>query len=298
MSIVPREVMSGKPPAPRHLRIGSGDIASILGLPDAFGSPYSVWCSKMTGEEPPADERTLARFWWGEAIEPVILKRYEILSPGHKPVPNSRQKHFVHPDYAFLTATVDDIFEFEGEIYVVEAKLSNFDLADGLPYRVQAQAQWHMGISGIRKCVAVVLFINDIGRDLQIWDLDFDDRVFEMILNGALKFWFENVMGGVAPNVDGHRATSAALKRIKGEDRAADISHLAEIVQRLGEVKAAKKSIETSEAEFTNRLKHELGSASVGQIDGKDAVTWRTSKSGSRTFRIKKAFLPKGFEEE
>lgn len=296
---VPARILGRKPPpAPRHLRIGSGDIASILGLSDAFGSPYSVWIAKTTGEEPPADERTLARYWWGERLEPAILDRYAVLSPDFKPVPGCRQRHFVHPDYDFLTATVDDIFELDGQLYVIEAKLSNFDLSDGLPYRVQAQAQWQMGISGIRRATAVVLFINDIGRDVQIWDLDFDDHVFELILNVALKFWFENVLGGVAPPVDGHRATSAALKRIRGEDQVADISHLAEIVNRLGEIKVAKKSIESSEAEFTNRIKHELGSASVGQIDGKDAITWRTTKSGSRTFLIKKAFLPKGSDDE
>ena len=155
-----------------------------------------------------------------------------------------------------------------------------------------------MGISGIRRAVAAVLFISDISRDLQIWDLDFDEDVFGMIFERAMRFHFDHVVKGVPPQIDGHKATTAALKRIKGVDRAADISHLADVVEQLGKIKAAKKSIELSETELTNKVKFELDSASVGQIDGKDAVTWRTTKSGSRTFLIKKAFLPKGSDDE
>lgn len=295
---LPAKIRHGNVPAPRSERIGSGDIASILGLPDAFGSPYSVWVAKTTGHEPEPDERTKARWWWGERLEPAILDRYSVLTPDHKPVDDGRQKHFVHPDYPFLTATVDGLFTDEHGVYITEAKLSNFDLNDGVPHRVQAQAQWQMGVSGIHRAVAAVLFISDISRDLQIWDLDFDDYVFGMIFDRAMRFHFDHVVKNVPPPIDGHKATTAALKRIKGEDRVADISHLADIVEQLGKVKAAKKSIETSETELTNQIKFELDSASVGQIDGKDAVTWRTSKSGSRTFLIKKAFLPKGSDDE
>lgn len=297
---VPARILGRKPPepAPRHLRIGSGDIASILGLPDAFGSPYSVWIAKTTGEEPEPDERAAARFWWGDRLEPAIIDRYEILSPGHKPVPGSRQRHFVDPEYPFLTATVDDLFEADGETYVVEAKLSNFDLSDGLPHRVQAQIQWQLGISRIRRGVAAVLFVNDISRDVQIWDVDFDDRVFGQIKDAVLHFYFNHVLTKEPPEIDGHRATTAALKRIRGIDTVADISHLSPVVERLGQTKAAKKSIEATEAELTNKIKAAMGEASLGKIDGKDAVTWRTSKSGSRSFLIKKAFLPKGSDEE
>ncbi len=295
---VPAKINRDKLPAPRRKRYGSGDIASILGLLDAFGSPFSIFIAKTTGEEPEPDERTKARWWWGERMEPAILDRYAVLTPGHNPVEGGRQKHFVHPDYPFLTATVDGLFTDEHGTYIVEAKLSNFDLNDGIPHRVQAQAQWQMGVSGIRRAVAAVLFVNDISRDLQIWDLDFDEQVFDMIFERVMEFHFEYVEKRIAPPIDSHKATTAALKRIKGVDRVADISHLADLVERLGQVKVAKKSIEASETELTNKLKFELDSASVGQIDGKDAVTWRTSKSGSRTFLIKKAFLPKGSDDE
>jgi predicted phage-related endonuclease len=295
---VPAALPAGNVPAPRRERIGSGDIASILGLPDAFGSPYSVWIAKTTGEEPEPDERTLARFWWGDRLEPAILERYAVLSPGHKPVPGSRQKHFIDPEYPFLTATVDDIFEKDGVTYITEAKMSNFDLSDGLPHRVQAQIQWQMGISRIYYGVAAVLFVNDIGRDVQIWDVDFDGDVFGKIKDAVLNFYFSHVLTREPPEIDGHRATTAALKRIKGVDTVADITHLADIVERLGQTKAAKKSIEGTEAALTNKIKAELGQASLGKIDGKDAVTWRTSKSGSRSFLIKKAFLPKGSDDE
>ena len=195
--------LKGQAPAPRSQRIGSGDIASILGLPDAFGSPYSVWLAKTTGQEPEPDERTLARWWWGEEMEPVILKRYGLLSPGHTPIDGGYQRHFVHLDYPFLTATTDGLFTDEHGVYIVEAKLSNFDLNDGIPHRVQAQAQWQMGISGIRRAVAAVLFISDISRDLQIWDLDFDEDVFGMIFERAMRFHFDHVVKGVPPQIDG-----------------------------------------------------------------------------------------------
>lgn len=308
MSSVPAIRQSVNTPAPRHERIGSGDIASILGLPDAFGSPYSVWVAKTTGVEPEPDDKTRARFWWGDKLEPAILERYEILFPGNEPVRGGRQKHFVHPDYPFLTATADDIFETcefsagDGEPKwaqkIVEAKTSHLDLGDGLPLRVQAQLQWQMGISGIHLGTAVVLFVSDTGRDIQVWDLPFDEATFETIKNRAIQFWFDHVVPEVAPEIDGHRATTASLKRIEGIDRFADISHVAGIVEQLGQTKASRKSLEKTEAELTNKIKFELDSASVGQINGKDAVTWRTSKSGSRTFLIKKAFQPKGLDDE
>jgi predicted phage-related endonuclease len=231
-------------------------------------------------------------------MEPAILDRYAILSPGHEPVPNGRQRHFVSPEHQFLTATVDDIFIFDGEPYVLEAKLSHIDLDDGLPYRVQAQIQWHMGMSGIHRGVAAVLFFTDIGRDVQIWDIEFDLEVFRALKNAALMFWMRNVRMGIAPRIDGHKATTAALKRIKSVDAVVDISHLAGIVEQLGQTKAVKKSVISTETELTNKVKFGLGTATCGQINGRDAVTWRTDKRGSKTFLIKKAFLPKGSDDE
>lgn len=303
MSSLPRKRPRGNlfaAPAPRSERIGSGDIAAILGLPDAFGSPYSVWAAKTTGEEPELDEKTKARFWWGNKLEALILDRYHELTPTDTRIPSGNQRHYKHWQYPFLTATVDGLFETPGGIqYITEAKFSSFDIDDGVPLRVQAQCQWQMGISRIYHCVAAILFSSKVDRDVQIREIKFEPETFQQILSVALRFWRDNVLTKVAPPIDGHRGTTAALKRIKGvADQVVDISHLMDQVNQLNQIKLSQKSLERSRTELENRFRFDMGSATLGQINGEDALTWRHNKNGTRNFRFKPAFSPKGLDDE
>lgn len=277
---------------PRHDRIGSGDIASILGFDDAFGSPYSVWYQKHYKVD---DNEETELMWWGSALEPVILDRYTIRSPEVSVI--DRQVHFTYPDWPIATATVDAILASD-DVCVAEVKTSSFDVYDGLPIRIQAQCQWQMGVSGIHRCVALVLFYQQVSRGVQVFQVDYDETAFGTMLHRAKKFWTEHVVTGVAPEPDAHRATTATLKRFAPVERVVDIDHLNDSLKQLGDVRAALAELKKTDTLHVNKIRDALGSATVGQIGGKDAVTWRPTKTGSRTFRIKKAFLPQGADDE
>lgn len=258
----------------RSTYLGSGDIASLFGVTDAFGSPYEVFARK-TGQLPPKEMTEAMRV--GLILEQYILDRY---AKEENQTISVFQAFYRHADWDFLGCTADGIIlDDQGKpLRIVEAKTTRDWKWDEVPLRYEAQVQWQMGISGIHEADLTVLHRPDL--QLNTYRLSFNPAIYEALVERAIDFWFGNVQANVAPEVDGTISTTEALKSIAAEPgKEIAIDNLAQRLEALKHVKSIIKEQEELRDTIENEIRLALGDAETGLIDGQRAVTWKTQKT-------------------
>lgn len=265
---------NGNMPKARSQRLGSADIAALLGLEDAFESPYSLWYRKVHGQEE-IEESPAMRF--GKFAEPFILSEYRLREDAGQIV--KEQAHHEFKPWPVASATLDaiEIDASDSEPVDLEAKTTREFRWSELPAPYQAQMQWQLGVSGLNRGKAVVFY--KPRTEIDVFVVDFDEKLFIRMVEVAREFWEKNVQGKVPPEVDGHEATTRTLKRFEATEGVIDIDPLAPVLEELGGVKAAIKELEGSKDALENRIKAYLGNFTIGTIGGKPAATWKSSTS-------------------
>lgn len=269
-------------PGKRSGRFGSADIAALLGLEDAFGSPYSVWYAKT--HELEIEETDAMR--WGRLLEPLLVEEYQRHDAGGMVI--GTQCHHTFKPWPVASATLDAVAIAGSDPVAVETKTTRDYKWDEVPAPYQAQVQWQMGIAGLKEAHVAVLF-KPVTR-FEVFSVPFDEDVFGRMIELARKFWTDHVLTGIPPEADGHPATTEALARWEAMDEVVDISHLAGSLRERGQIVQSIKALENRKAEIDNRIKAALGSAITGVIDGKPAVKWSkrtSSRFDQKAFREK-----------
>lgn len=284
---VPAKTRNGNMPKARSKRMGSADIAALLGLEDAFDSTFSLF-HKKTNEGIATEETAPMR--WGRWLEPLILAEYQLREDAGQIV--KTQAHHEYKPWPVASATLDaiEIDPESGEPADVEAKTTRDFGWKELPLPYQAQMQWQMGVSGLNRAKAVVLY--KPRTEIDVFVVDFDEALFLKMVEMAREFWERHVLANVAPDVDGHPATTRVLKSFEATEGTIDMDQLAPVVEELGGVKAAMKELEGHKDTLENRIKAYLGSYTIGTIDGKPAATWKSSKSSRIDTKALAAELP------
>jgi predicted phage-related endonuclease len=249
---------------------GSADIAALLKIEGAFGSEYSVFDRKVNGSQ----STESVYMTWGSRLEDDILEAYEAEEGTGELV--SLQAHYACPRWDKARATLDAVARVGGELIAVEAKSSGDWGWDEVPLNYEAQVQWQLGCSGLKRAHLVVWFRSTC--KLKVFDIRFSESVFNQMLETVQKFDEQYVMTGTPPPADGHPSTTECLQRIRGNGQVAEIDQLEGDVKQLADLKEAIKALEDQEAEVTNRIKAALGENEKGMIGGEVVVTW-----GSRT---------------
>lgn len=255
----------------RENYIGSADIAAILQLEGAYNSPYSCWANKVFGQT----DNDNAVLSWGRRLEPVILEAYQEQEGAGQLV--HLQAHYSYKPWPIARATLDGVARLGSDLVVVEAKTTKDYKWDEIPLGYEAQVQWQMGVSGIKQAHLATLFLPS--RDFKVFSIEFDETIFSTMLERADHFW-QMVEAGTPPEVDGHNATTEALKRIIARGGVADISHLTNEIQKYQDLKAQVKALELEADEISNRIKASLGDCTIGfGPDGKEVATWKEQKT-------------------
>lgn len=271
---LPANIRHGNMPKRRSKRMGSADLADLLGLEDAFGSPFSMAYRKINDIE--KSEET-APMRWGRWLEPLILAEYQLREDAGQIV--KTQAYHEYKPWPIASATLDaiEIDPESGEPVDVEAKTTREFRWTELPLPYQAQMQWQMGVSGLNRAKAVVLY--KPRTEIDVFVVDFDEALFLKMVEMAREFWERHIEPGILPDPDGHPATTRVLKSFEATEGVIDIDNLAPVVEELGGVKAAIKDLEKHEEALENRIKAYLGNHTVGTIGGETAATWKDVKS-------------------
>ena len=123
------------------------------------------------------------------------------------------------------------------------------------------------------------------GNDFRWYKVERDPETIAEIERIATAFWWDHVASGIPPAVDGHPATTEAIKRRHpaGDDElAVELPPtLVWATEELAELKARQKDLDERKAELENRIKAEMGDATIGRL-GKYTWTWKeTARKGS-----------------
>lgn len=205
----------------RRTGIGSSDIAKIAGIA-RWGSKYDVYLDKR-GLLEPRPETLQTRI--GHVVEDLIAELYAE-ETGATLETCATQRH---PDPAlhWVVATRDR--RVAGSQRIVEIKWVNHrvahqfmpamasparcvicnrdegahwgrDAEDAVPDDVRAQCEWLMLVTGEEECHVAALLA---GEDFRIYRVHRLPGLSDRLLEIGRAFWFDHVVAGVAPPIDG-----------------------------------------------------------------------------------------------
>lgn len=277
--------------------IGASEVAGLLGV-SKWTTPYAIWAEKATPDID-LDRPMSDRQRWGLALEDKIAEAFEDETGFETSLPvnwgdDLTATHLIlwHAGAVDgravpLFATPDRYVEVPGCDHAALAELKTAgaerasDWADGPPveYLVQVQAQLACCPRAPWAYIAVLIG----GNDFRWYKVERDPETIAEIERIATAFWWEHVASGVPPAVDGHPATTDAIKRRYATEDAPDSEieldpasadagqRLLELQDAIKALKAEQAALETEAAKHENVLRQVIGGATYGRADG---VLW------------------------
>lgn len=292
----------------RRRSIGSSDVAALVGLaPPSWGSPWSVWASKVGLLPVDRDPHDDDRYEFGHEMEAVLARMFERRTGL---VVAGEQTHVVHPEHPWASTTLDgytydrpiesgiELTTLAGKIikrYVDdvpavgtwEAKTDgeswDWDV-DGIPLVYQCQAQWSLFVTGLHVVHFAVEHHRFGGRRLGVYQLERNDEDIALLVERADRFWHDHVKLHIPPPVDATPATSDALAAAwPNPDREppVDLTEHVGLIEEWRRKKAFLNTVKHTVQVCANELRALLGDRTDGYVNGELAVSWRKSKDST-----------------
>lgn len=261
----------------RRRTLGASEIPAVVGL-DPYRSALDIYLQKRGLAQP---SYTHSAQEWGLRLEEPIAAKYAdafprlIVSPAQPVIAESAQ---------WMSATPDRLVEdpLGGETFLLEIKNKSARQinkwgesgTDQVPFEIIAQATWQMIVTGLRRADIAVLFG---GNEFRVYHLRFDEVVATRLYEDGRRFWFDHVEAGLAPEIDGSKASSEYLKehfrqitevlREAGKKEEEWMRDLAVLDQHM-------KRLESQRAILENKIKQAIGEdAGIQSRHGR--ITWK-----------------------
>ena len=291
----------------RQSGIGSSDMPAILGI-SPFRSAVDVYLEKI-GEKPATPVSNAMRV--GLKLEPVIASEYTELTDT---VLNDEETFFRHPSHDwFITHPDRFVLGQDGRMKdgvkftrLVELKSIGPYMehqwgepgTDEVPEYYIAELQHRLKIIhklfGIEYADIAAFFRGP--AETKIYTVKYDPEIGQIMLDRAMKFWFENVLKKQLPEMDGSPAATELLKRKFPRSEAIELK-ATPIVEGIVDVlkvlylrqAEANKAVAKSEQE----IRFVMGTAGVLNV-GDETITWKQDRPGQKVDReaILKALRP------
>jgi len=257
----------------RRTCIGASEIAAILGVEGAYGTPLQVWASKVEPEEKGDEGAEWLHF--GNVLEPIIAEEFERRS-GH--LTEDVEEQFVSVAYPWLGASLDKWFWKEGVLNPLELKNTGsfmkhrWEEGVWLPYQVQVQGQ--MAVTGTDLAAVAVL----IGGNEFKWAyVERNQRFIDAMMEKLERFW-EMVVRHEMP--DPVAADTKIIGGLLGEENAGTSVALTgdwiDYDERLVEIKAEIKELDLEKDKIEAKLKKAIGTNERGVLPGGGQYTFKT----------------------
>lgn len=270
----------------RGTAIGGSEAAAVWALPDAYDSPYSLWCKKR-GLLP--DTEASEELEIGALIEPVVAELYQrrtgrrLTWPGPYTILRSKRWPWMAVSVDRLIDPLDAAITPRGaraERGVLEAKNRGVGAAkswrEAVPDEVQAQVQHAIAVTGYAWGAAGAL----IGGNRFLWaDMDAMPTFVEEHVAKCAEL-HRRIELGDPPPVDGHAATTEALVALHQREQGGTIVRLPpeapEWVQVIDDCDREIKILDGRREAARNAIKAVIGDAEVGLMpDGVSSWSWR-----------------------
>ena len=267
----------------RKLGIGASDSPIIMGY-SSYKTPYQLYLEKkglVTDDDEESEQQ-----YWGNALEPAILKRFEEENNVQITTPDT----IYHPDYPYLFANLDGWIESERA--VVEAKCANsfmrkeWDMAteDGMPLQYLIQIAKQVAVTNATRGYCAVLIG---GNEYKQFIYERDEELEKAIINSDVRFW-DCVQRGIEPAPI--NTSDCRLKyKTPHPDKIAQSSY--KVTQALIELKDVKEGIKRLQKEEDYHkmiIMQHIGNAEyLIEQAGEVVATWKANKKGVRSLIIK-----------
>lgn len=248
--------------------IGGSDIAAIMGQ-SRWKTPYRLWAEK-TGKIEMPDLSGRESVEMGNRLEQFVA---EIFSEKTGKTVRRAPKMYRHSEYPFLVANIDRLIVGGDELLECKTcsayKLEEWE--NKIPREYVLQVIWYLGITG-RKRGWIACLIG--GQKFDYKPIDFDQELFDMMLDKALKFW-ELVQKKVPPLIlPEDDETLAELYPTHTEDLI-ELQEMNERVAYLQEIKMHIEEMNKEKREIETELKT-LIADKAGVVTDTYKVTWKT----------------------
>lgn len=274
--------------AERRYRIGSSEIAGILGLGYADQTPYTIWLEKVEGKRLPkgADWEKLMAV--GQAAEPFLRELFRIHT-GKQCFFDVEKTVRINDQFPAFGASLDGWCEEpDGSHAVVELKFigifqrDEYSL-DELPEKYTLQLQHQLAVTGAEKGWLVAV----CGNEPIIREVYRHDRLIDAMHRNAEQF-LSLVESKTPPPVDGNEATTKAIALRYNEPEADGVIQLPESFvghpARIAELDATLKDAEEEMIRLKNEIRERMGNAEYAFTPDGETFSWKVS-GRSRTFR-------------
>ena len=273
----------------RQSGIGSSDMPAILGI-SPFRSAVDVYLEKI-GERPASPVSPAMRV--GLKLEPVIASEYEELTDNTL---NRKETFFRHPDHDWFI-THPDRFVLGGKeefTRLVELKSVGPYMAyqwgeegtDEVPEYYIAELQHRLHIIhekfGIEYADIAAFFRGP--AETKIYTVKYDLELGQLMLDKAMKFWFDHVLKKQPPAMDGSPAATELLKRKfpRSEEIEITATPAVEIeVVKLKEAYHNQATLNRMVAKFEQEIRFVMGTAGVLNV-GDERITWKQDRPGQK----------------
>lgn len=267
--------------------IGGSDAGAIIGM-NPYASAFSVWAEK-TGKVPEFQGNISTRT--GTLLEDLVARLF--MEETGKKVQRLKFT-LVNEAYPFACANIDR--EVIGEDAILECKTTNSFVnvkkfrTGEYPEQWYAQITHYLAVTGAKKAYLAVL---SECRDFRVFELERDEDEIKALMEAEKEFWTKYVIPKQTPPVDGHSATSEAIKQIfqieTGDE--ADLTGFDDLFLQRKALSEQAKQIKTELDGLDNRLKAALGSRSTGQC-GRWKVSWKEQNTSGLDREAIKADYP------
>lgn len=261
--------------AARRRGLGASDVAAILGF-SQYTTPWQVWAEKLDVRRP--DDQPSAAADLGNELESWLIDQANVLLG--VPVTNTAAQLYRHPEHEWRLVSPDGV-AVDGDVGV-ECKTAGLASGygppkgwddGGIPLGYEFQCRWAMHVMGWRKIELIGLVANmglvrrTVTRDLSV-EADLVSQVTD--------WWTRHIIGRQEPPLGA--ADSPIMADIyptsNGEVVDLDATTAIEAWHAYRDArdreKAARRDKETAGAV----LKHLLGPAWGGKVDGHLIATW------------------------
>ncbi len=278
----------------RNKGIGGSDASTVLKL-NKWKSPFQLWLEKTNQVEVESAGSEAAEF--GNKLEAIVAETFTERT-GIKV--RKRNAIFAHDEHDFMRANVDRVVV--GENAGLECKTASAFLmkdwkGEEIPDAYLIQCQHYMAVMGWDKMYIAVL----VGGNSFIWkEVERDEELIGMIITHEQSFWEHNVIGNIAPPIDGSSAAEQFLnERYKNadDDKFVDLSSdYGDKIKELQKVESEIKAKNERKKELQNDLKLQLEDAVHGYV-GSFQVSWKPQTQKRVDSKKLKAEYPDVFEQ-
>ena len=267
--------------------IGGSDAGAIVGM-NPYASAFSVWAEK-TGKLPEFEGNISTRT--GTLLEDLVARLF-MEETGKK----VQRMNFtlVNEKYPFACANIDR--EIIGEDAVLECKTTNSFVnvkkfrTGEYPEMWYAQITHYLAVTGAKKAYLAVL---SECRDFRVFELERDEDEIKALMDAEREFWNTYVLPKKTPPVDGHSATSEAIKQMftVEDDDTKDLTGLEPTFERRKALNERIKELKSDLDGIDNALKMQMGGRSRG-VCGRFSVSWKMQRNSGLDREAIKADYP------